>query len=288
MAAPPSFQRRLEEPDQILGFFLDLDLTIAQQPKNALRHDGKAREQMIEEERDHLLDRQEPDSGARQTDESIDRGWDQGQRLKANIVADPLELERQAEPAIGDKRKWMSRVERQRRQDRKDLGHKTVFEPLAITRFQIAWIDDSDRGFVELTAQGQPSDLLVGHQFAGPAPDRLELLRRGEPVLAQRLDSGKILAFQPGHPHHIEFIEIVCRDRHEAEPFEQRMTQIVDLGKHPLVESEPRELAIDKARLGMEIDRRDLDRLGAGAHYRSPNGAGGQLIDGLYLSHEGV
>src|SRR5260370_27807767 len=129
---------------------------------------------MIEEERDHLLDRQKADSAARQPNESIDRGWDQGQRLKANIVADPLELERQAEPAIGDKRKWMSRVERQRRQDRKDLGHKTVFEPLAITRLHIAWIDDTDPGFVELPAQGQPSDLLFGHQFAGPALDRPE------------------------------------------------------------------------------------------------------------------
>ena len=47
--------------------------------------------------------------------------------MKANIVADPLELERQAKAAIGDKRKWMGRIERQRRQDRKDLGHKAVF-----------------------------------------------------------------------------------------------------------------------------------------------------------------
>ena len=234
---------------------------------------------MIEEERDHLFDRQEPDLAPRQTNESIDRGWDQGQRLKANIVADPLELERQAESAIGDKRKWMCRVERQRGQDREDLGHKTIFEPRAITRFQLARIDDADPGFVELPAQRQPSDLLVGHQLAGALPDCLELLRRGEPVLAQRLDSGKMLALQPSHPHHVEFIEVVCRDRHEAEPLEQRVAQIVSLGKHPLVESEPREFAIDKACCGMEIDRRDLDRLGAGTHYRSPDGAGGNLVD---------
>ncbi len=234
---------------------------------------------MIEEERDHLFDRQKPDSAARQTNEAIDRGWDKGQRLKTNIIPDPLELECQAEPAIGNERKWMSRVERQRCQDRKDLGHKTVFEPLAITRFQIGWIDDADPSFVQLPPQRQPSDLLVGHQFAGPPPDRVELLRRGQPVLAQRLDSSKILAFQPGHPHHIEFVEIVCRDRHEPEPFEERMTQIVGLGKHPLVESEPRELAIDKACRGMEVERRDFDGLGAGAHYLSPDGAGGYLVD---------
>jgi hypothetical protein len=127
MTAPPPFQRRLEESDQILGFLLDLDLTVAQQPEHALRDDGKTREQMIEEECDHLFDRQKPGSAAWQLNESIDRGWDQGQRLKANIVADPLELECQAESTIGDKRKWMSRVERERCQDWKDLGHKSVF-----------------------------------------------------------------------------------------------------------------------------------------------------------------
>jgi hypothetical protein len=29
----------------------------------------------------------------------------------------------------------------------------------------------------------------------------------------------------------------------------------------------------------MDIDRRDLDGLGAGAHYRSPDGAGGNRVD---------
>jgi hypothetical protein len=57
------------------------------------------------------------------------------------------------------------------------------------------------------------------------------------------------------------------------------MTQIVSLGKHPFVERQPRELAIDKACWGMKIDRRGLDRLGAGAHYRSLDGAGGNRFD---------
>lgn len=78
MTAPPSFQRRLEEPDQILRFLFDLDLTVAQQPKNALRDDGKTREQMIEKERDHLLDRQKPDLAARQPNKAIDRGSKSG------------------------------------------------------------------------------------------------------------------------------------------------------------------------------------------------------------------
>src|SRR5271166_3931305 len=110
MTAAPSLQCRLVKTDQILGLLLDLDLAIAQQPENALRNDGKTREQMIEEKRDHRLDRQKPDVAAGQTDESVDRGRDQGQRLKANIVADSLEFEGQTKAAICDKRKRMGGV----------------------------------------------------------------------------------------------------------------------------------------------------------------------------------
>ena len=101
MAAPASLQRGLEQPDQILGLLLDLDLAVAQQPEDALRDDRETREQMIEEQRDHLLDRQKADAAARQANEAIDRGRDQGQRLQANIVADPLEL-----AAPGRSRDW--------------------------------------------------------------------------------------------------------------------------------------------------------------------------------------
>src|SRR5215470_8172829 len=83
-----------------------------------------------------------------------------------------------------------------------------------------------------------------------------------------------MLTFKPGHPHHIKFVEIVCRDRQEAQPFEERVTPIVGLGKHPLIKCEPGKLAIYKACVGMKIDRSDLDGLGAGAHCRSPDGAG--------------
>ena len=42
-------------------YFADTALNEAKK----LRDDGKAREQMVEKERDHLLDRQKPDAGTR-------------------------------------------------------------------------------------------------------------------------------------------------------------------------------------------------------------------------------
>jgi len=50
------------------------------------------------------------------------------------------------------------------------------------------------------------------------------------------------------------------------------VAQIIGLGKDPLVEGEPGELAIDEAGLGMGVGRLDFDRLRAGDQYRSPDG----------------
>ena len=51
------------------------------------------------------------------------------------------------------------------------------------------------------------------------------------------------------------------------------MVQVIRFCEDPLVEGKPGELAIDETCLGVEVDRPDLDRLRAGAHYCSPVGA---------------
>jgi hypothetical protein len=61
---------------------------------------------------------------------------------------------------------------------------------------------------------------LVRHQPAGSLADRLELLGGCQPILAQRLDAGEMLAFEPSHANHIEFIEIVRRNRQKAQSLE--------------------------------------------------------------------
>ena len=65
VTAPTTLQRRFEMADQILGLFLELDLTVAQHPEHSLGDDRKARKQVIQKQGDHLLDRQEPEGIAR-------------------------------------------------------------------------------------------------------------------------------------------------------------------------------------------------------------------------------
>ncbi len=282
MTASAALERRFVEADQILGLFLNLDLAVAQHAKHALSHDRETREQLVEKQRDHLFDGQETDPVSRQAHEAIDRWRDQDQCLQPGGIGYSFEFEDQAKAAIGNKRKRMGRVDRQRRQHREDLRHESIFEPGVIARSENGRIDDRDAGFVELSAQGQPDNLLIGHQLACPPLDLLELLRGGQPVLAQRLYAGKMLAFEPGHPHHVELVEIVRRDRQETEPFEQRMAQVVSLGENTLVEGEPGELPIDKASFGLEVDRLYLDWIGTGSHFRSPTACSRRILSPGY------
>ena len=62
MAAPAALQGRLVEADEVFRLLLDLDLAVAQHAEDALRHHRETGEKMVQEEADHLLDRQEADA----------------------------------------------------------------------------------------------------------------------------------------------------------------------------------------------------------------------------------
>ncbi len=91
-----------------------------------------------------------------------------------------------------------------------------------------------------------PAFLLLGCQLGDRAADAVELLGGRQPVLARRLDAADHLAAQTGHAHHVEFVEIVGRDREEAQALEQRMALVLGLLEHPPVEVEPGQLAVEK------------------------------------------
>ena len=56
VAAPAPLQQRLERAHEILGFLLQLDVAVAQHAERALALDLEAREQLADEQRDHLLE----------------------------------------------------------------------------------------------------------------------------------------------------------------------------------------------------------------------------------------
>ena len=116
VSAAAALQSRFKMADEILGFLFELDFAVAQYPEYALGHDRKTGKQVIEEQGNHLLDRQKPNWLTGQPNETMDRGRDQGKRLQSLAVTYPFQLQHQAEAAIGDKREWMRGIDGQRGQ----------------------------------------------------------------------------------------------------------------------------------------------------------------------------
>ena len=111
-------------------------------------------------------------------------------------------------------------------------------------------------------AQVAPHRLLAVHQRVGLARrSRRAAAPAVSPSAERRLDLLELLALQPGDADHEEFVEIVARDRQEAQPLEQRMRGVARLLEHALVERQPRKLAV-------EIAVAQRDRLGGDAALR--------------------
>ena len=75
--------------------------------------------------------------------------------------------------------------------------------------------------------------------------DSRRRFRGGQSVLSGALHSRVDLIVEPGHPHHVELVEIGRIDRAELDALEQRDLGILRELKHPLVEVEPGELPVD-------------------------------------------
>ena len=90
----------------------------------------------------------------------------------------PLELQRDDEAAIGNERKWMRRIDGDRRHHRKDVIEEALIEPVAVGCGQHLVRDEDDAVLSEFLAQLQPARVLLGHQFLGEPAHLLELLGR--------------------------------------------------------------------------------------------------------------
>ena len=125
VAAPPPLEQRLEQPHQVLGLLLDLDVAVAQDAEVAAALDLEAGEQEVGEARDQLLEPDEARLLAGQADEALELARQQDepdQRLGLAAV----ELEHDADALVGDERERVRRVDRDRRQHRERLVEEAL------------------------------------------------------------------------------------------------------------------------------------------------------------------
>ena len=120
---------------------------------------------------------------AHETRELLRHGNQRRHRL---AVALARQTQRQRETEIGNERKRMRRIDRQRRQNREHLLAEFHVEPGAIGVGQFVGAQDRDAGIAKLGAQRRPHLLLIADQPAGHLLHLADLLFRREPVIADR------------------------------------------------------------------------------------------------------
>jgi hypothetical protein len=118
-------------------------------------------------------------------------------------------LHRDGEAEIGNERKRVRGIDRKRRQHRKDVMQKVVFQPGSLAFRELAALDQHDVFLAQVFAQRAPARLLVGREASDRLADADKLLRRGQPIRTLLDDAFAHLIFQACDAHHEEFIEVV-------------------------------------------------------------------------------
>ena len=233
---------------EILGLFLHLDVAVADDPERAAAQDLIFGKQIAGPAPDQRFQRDVASVVARDADEArhARRSHDQ----LADIGLALLQLEDEAEAAVGDEGEGVRRIDRLRRQHREDLLAKVGVEPRLRLRVECLVANDMHRRLVEQGLQQRPDFVLAGNQSVRFGDDRAQLLGDGEAVHRLFFDAEHLVGLEAGDSDHEEFVEVAGRDRQEPHPLEQRVGRIRRLLEHAAIERQPAELAVEIARLG--------------------------------------
>ncbi len=253
---PPLRQLALERLQQVLvAVLVDLQLGVAGHPEQVPLLDLHAGEQLVQMDRDELLDAAGSGRARLSFCTVTNRGTLLGTLIRANS-SEPLSSgsrssHREVERPAGDVRERVRRIDRERGQHREDLLPEVGAQPLALGRAQLAPADHLDA----LGGQLGPDLLgeagrMPGDQVGRPLGDQLELVAQRDPVAAAHRQAGAEPALQSGDPDHVELVEVAREDGQELGPLQQRGVRVLGERQHPGVEVEPGQLPVEEAVLG--------------------------------------
>ena len=210
-ATATAAERSLELAHQILGLFLQIQIAVAQQPERTHRLDLVTREDHRHEKLQQIFQWQEPDHTClriRQTHEPAQLMRDGQQRLQRVTIRLPFQFQHQRKFTVRDKREGMRGVDRNGRQDRKDLVHEGLFKVLHLSFLDIFRTKDLNPGGFQLCNKALPDLHLAVLQFVRHLLDPLKLILRGQPIDGGRRDIMAHQSPQRRHPHRVEFIQV--------------------------------------------------------------------------------
>ena len=249
-AAPAALERGFKQPHQVFRFFQDFDFEVADNAKCTHALHGVAGKQFADEQARGCLDRDQSHfaavAGLRQPHEAFDAVGHADQRVHRLAVLGARKLQGDREAKVGNKRERMRRVDGKRRQQRKNVGKKVIFEPGLVRPAEGLTVDHNDAGVRKRRPQLAPLRLLIFDQDRHGLGNANELLGGGQSLGTLGADAFAQLRAEAGDAHHEEFIEVVGRDRQEFQPLKERIFGVGQFLKHATVEIQPRQLPVDE------------------------------------------
>ena len=141
----------------------------------------------------------------------------------------------------------MPRVDRQRRQDRQDVGPEVLSRGRLLSLVEVGPSEDADPrgGQLREEVADEAGGLLLLHGLHR-RPDLPERLG-GQPVVLGALQAVDCpLLPEARHADHEELVEVRLADGQELQPLEERPPGVPGLLDDPLVEGEPRQLPVQR------------------------------------------
>ena len=127
----------------------------------------------------------------------------------------------------------MGRVDRKRRQHRKEAIDEVAVEPLPLVIAEPLGRHDGKARVGELGDQRNPTLLLLHHEPVGALVDGANLLCGAQAVLRGFDDARLDLTMQAGDADHVKLVEVRCRDREKAQALQRRVVEVLGLLHHP-------------------------------------------------------
>src|SRR5262245_5494732 len=248
-SAPALFQRRFKQPHEVFGLFFDFNLGVADGAECSLPFCRVAWKESADEQRCRFFQRDQSNnmiSAAGELDEPFYLLRHADERIHRLAVFAAGELQGDGESQIGYEREWMCRIDRERRQQRKDVSEKVVFEPAALGLLEIGCVHKHDVCGGQCWTQLQPALLLIVSELGDRFADAGHLLGRSKTVWTLSQNALPQLTFQPSHANHEKFIKVVGRNREEAHAFEQRMVLVCRFFQNASIEVKPGQFAVDE------------------------------------------
>ncbi len=178
-------------------------------------------------------------AAAWQPDETFDLLRHANERVHRLAVFYTRELQRDGKGEIGNERERMRGIDRQWRQQREYVGEEMLLQPVAFRLLEIASFDKHDIGRCQRRSELEPALLLIAGELGNRFPDPSQLFRGRESIRALRRDALTLLALKTGDAHHEKFVEVVGRDRQEADALQQRVLFVCRLFQHAPVKVKP-------------------------------------------------